>query len=232
MESASRAQKITGAHYQASFARIGSETKTFHGRENTMLIDEAWTLWLGLLSIFSLHVLPRTILLPSSTSTKRSKLLASNALWFGCSTLASSFKDGSWCRLFSVALNHKSVLVPPSPNPGLTQVLLKTVPSLSSLVQLTGEWSRCCRAAIRSWCPIFPRRRSFACQLHADGVVLPADSVLNFQDALDAVSVRVGSQMSLYFWHLSNHIQNHDLWPSFPRPFMCHHFGRHSVACC
>ena len=67
-------------------------------------------------------------------------------------------------------------------------VLLKTVPSLSSLVQLAGEWSRCCRAAIRSWCPIFPQRRSFACQLHADEVVLPADSVLNFQDAFDAVS--------------------------------------------
>ena len=77
----------------------------------------------------------------------------------------------------------QSVLVPPSPNPGLAPVLLKTVPSLSSLVQLAG-----CRAAIRSWYPIFPRRRSFACQLHADGVVLPADSVLNFQDALDAVS--------------------------------------------
>ena len=150
-----------------------------------MLIDQAWTLWLGLLSIFSLHVLPRTIMLPSSTSTKLSKLLASNALWFGCSTLVSSFKDGSWCRLFSVALHHKSALVPPSPNPGSAPVLLKTVPSLSSLA---GEWSRCCRAAIRSWCPIFPRRRSFTSQLHADGVVLPADSVLNFQDALDAVS--------------------------------------------
>ena len=99
-----------------------------------MLIDEAWTLWLGLLSIFSLHVLPRTIMLPSSTSTKLSILLASNALWFGCSTLVSSFKDGSWCRLFSVALNHKSVLVPPSPNPGLAPVLLKTVPSLSPLL--------------------------------------------------------------------------------------------------
>ena len=82
-----------------------------------------------------------------------------------------------------MALNHNSVLVPPSPNPGLAPVLLKTVPSLSSLVQLAG-----CRAAIRSWCPIFPRRGSFACQLHADGVVLFADSVLNFQDALDAVS--------------------------------------------
>ena len=175
MESASRAQTITSAHYQASFARIGSETKTFHGRENTMLIDQAWTLWLGLLSIFSLHVLPRTIMLPSSTSTKLSKLLASNALRFGCSTLVSSFKNGSWCRLFSVALHHKSVLVPPSPNPGSAPVLLKTVPSLSSLA---GEWSRCCRAAIRSWCPIFPRRRSFTSQLHADGVVLPADSVL------------------------------------------------------
>ena len=88
-----------------------------------------------------------------------------------------------------MALNHKSVLVPPSPNPGFAPVLLKTVPSLSSHVQLAGEWSRCCRAAIRSWYPIFPRRGSFACQLHADGVVLPADSVLNFQDALDAVSV-------------------------------------------
>ena len=109
--------------------------------------------------------------------------LASNALWFGFSTLVSSFENGSWCRLFSVALNHKSVLVPPSPNPGLAPVLLKTVPSLSSLVQLAG-----CRAAIRSWYPIFHRRGSFACQLHADGVVLPADSVSNFQDALDAVS--------------------------------------------
>ena len=138
MESCSRAQTITGAHYQASFARIGSETKTCHGREDTMLIDEAWTLWLGLLSIFSLHVLPRTILLPSSTSTKRSKLLASNALWFGCSTLVSSFKNGSCCRPFSVALNHTSVLVPPSPNPGLAPILLKTVQSLSSLVQLAG----------------------------------------------------------------------------------------------
>ena len=75
-----------------------------------------------------------------------------------------------------------------SPWRGFAPVLLKTVPSLSSLVQLAGEWSRCCRAAIRSWCPIFLRRGSFACQLHTDGVVLPADSVLNFQDALDAVS--------------------------------------------
>ena len=36
--------------------------------------------------------------------------------------------------------------------------------------------------------PNFSRLGSFTCQLHADGVVLPADSVLNFQDALDAVS--------------------------------------------
>ena len=40
----SRAQTITcdtqGAHYQTSFARVGSPTKTFHEGENTVLIDE------------------------------------------------------------------------------------------------------------------------------------------------------------------------------------------------
>ena len=45
MESGSRAQTITcdsqGAHYQVSFARVGSPTKTFDEGENTMLIDEA-----------------------------------------------------------------------------------------------------------------------------------------------------------------------------------------------
>ena len=38
--------------------------------------------------------------------------------------------------------------------------------------------------------------------------------------------------MSIYLWHLSNQIQNHDLWPSFPFSFMCRHFGRHFVAYC
>ena len=144
MESDSRAQTITGAHYQASFARFGSATMTFHGRRNTMLIDEAWTLWLGLLSIFSLHVLPRTIMLPSSTSTKLSKLLVSNALW---------------CRLFSVALNHKSVLVPSFPNPGLAPVLLKTVPSLLSCSTC---WLPCSDPLLL---PNFSPAGSFACQL-------------------------------------------------------------------
>ena len=182
MESGSRAQTITGAHSQASFARIGSATKTFHERENTMLIDEAWTLWLGLLSIFSLHILSRTILLPSSTSTKLSILPASNVRhWCVQSKMevGADFLRGTQSQKRVGSFLSESCLAP---------VLLKTVPSLSFLVQLAGGWSRCCRAAIRSWCPIFPRRGSFTCQLHADGVVLPADSVLNFQDALDAVS--------------------------------------------
>ena len=75
MKSGSRGQTITGAHYQASFARIGSVTMTFHGRRNTMLIDEAWTLWLALVD-----------------HPQNSIKLASNALWFGFSTLVSSFK--------------------------------------------------------------------------------------------------------------------------------------------
>ena len=45
MEFGSRAQTITGdsqgAHYQASFARVGSPIKAFHEGENTMLVDEA-----------------------------------------------------------------------------------------------------------------------------------------------------------------------------------------------
>ena len=45
VDSGSCAQTITcdtqGAHYQTSFARVGSPTRTFHEGKNTVLIDEA-----------------------------------------------------------------------------------------------------------------------------------------------------------------------------------------------
>ena len=50
------------------------------------------TLWLGLLSIFSLHVRSRTLTWPS---TKPSIPLGSKVLWFGCSTPVCQVKCGS-----------------------------------------------------------------------------------------------------------------------------------------
>ena len=100
------------------------------------------TLWLALSSIFSLHVLPRTPMWPSSTSTKPSTPHESKALWFGCSTPVCQIKCGSWCPISAVALNHRSVLGPPSPNLGLTPVLLRVLAPLlfNLLVSLQGSF--------------------------------------------------------------------------------------------
>ena len=62
-------------------------------------------------------------------------------------------------------------------------------------------------------------------------LMLRADSLLDLQDALDAVS-ELELQMALYLWQLLQTKPHSDRWPSFPRPLTRRHFGRHSVACC
>ena len=100
-------------------------------------------------------------------------------------------------------------------------------------------------------CPLSPllfnllvavQRSSPGTQFFPRGVPLPVNSMLTvwcFPPTLCRTSRMPWmlcpggvANVGLPLASLSNQIRNHDLWPSFLRPFMCRHFGWHFVACC
>ena len=87
------------------------------------------------------------------------------------------------------------------------------------MVRLLKGWSflTSCLICWLHLMPSFSSQRLTSRQLHADDVLIPADSV-RFASC-PGCCVRLRPQVARHFWHLSNQIRCHDFWPSHPRPF-------------